>query len=301
MPRTKRHAKSSDELRKKAEERIARQLGRIESGSPQDIPRLLQELRVHQVELEVQNEELRMAQAELETSRSKYAHLYDFAPVAYLTINKDGVVQEANLTAAGLLGVDRKALVGRRASWFVAPEDSAVFHQHMIRTFETGVKQTCQFRLAERKGEERYVQMESLRVEGAGRKDGAHLCGLMDVTCKEGPEQRLRETERSFRTLAENSPDVIARFDRNLRYIYVNPAIELHSEDPPGAIFWQNQRTDGHSFSTDRAVGGGHPKGIPRQVCGIGLNSIIRHPEGAHHSTHGRSPSSTKRERWNPS
>jgi PAS domain S-box-containing protein len=232
MPRTKRHAKRVDDLRKKAEARIARQLDRIESGSLQDIPRLLHELRVHQVELEVQNEELRLAQAELETSRSKYAHLYDFAPVAYLTFNKDGVVQEANLTTGGLLGVDTKALVGRRVSWFVAPEDSAVFHQHMLRTLETGVKQTCQFRLAGREGEERYVQMESLLLEGCDKGQERISAAVIDITSQKSLEKRLLEAERSYRTLAENSPDVIARFDSSLRYDYVNTAIELQSGIP---------------------------------------------------------------------
>jgi PAS domain S-box-containing protein len=181
------------------------------------------------VELEVQNEELRLAQAELETSRSKYANLYDFAPVAHLTINKEGVIEEANLTAASLLGVDGKSLVGRRFSWFVAPEDTAVFQQHMIRTLESGVKQTCQLRLAEREGEKRYVQMESLPGGHVDGKSGAIFSAVVDMTSQKRAERDLMEAERSYRALAENSPDVIARFDRDLRYIYVNPAIELHT------------------------------------------------------------------------
>jgi PAS domain S-box-containing protein len=232
MPRTKRHAKQTDELRRKAEARIARQLDRIESASAEDIPRLLHELRIHQVELEVQNEELRMAQTALETSRSKYTDLYDFAPVAYLTFNKDEVIEETNLTAASILGVDRKALVGRRVSWFVAPEDGAIFHQHMTRTLETGLKQTCQLRLAQRAGEKRFVQVESLAVGNHDEKPGAIFSAIVDITSQKSLEQRLREAEKNYRTLAENSPDIIARFDRNLCYIYVNPAIEVHTRIP---------------------------------------------------------------------
>jgi PAS domain S-box-containing protein len=237
MPKTKPHSKRTDELRKKAEARIARQLDRIESASAEDIPRLIHELRIHQVELEVQNEELRMAHADLEVSRSKYAHLYDFAPVAYLTMSKDGVIEEANLTAVSLLGSDRKALVGNRVSCFVAPEDSAVFHQHMIRTLETGVKQTCQLKLAERAGEKRHVQVESLLLDGGNKGQEKISAALIDISSQKSLEQRLLETEKSYRTLAENSPDVIARFDRNLRYIYVNPAIELHTGIPHERFF----------------------------------------------------------------
>ncbi len=98
-------------------------------------------------------EELRLAQAELEVSRSKYAHLHDFAPVAYLTISKEGVIEETNLTAKTFLGANREPLVGSRVFWLIAAEDSALFHQHVTRTLETGVRQTCQLRLREREGE----------------------------------------------------------------------------------------------------------------------------------------------------
>lgn len=84
---------------------------------------LLHELQVHRIELEMQNEALRTAQIELEASRDRYLDLYDFAPVGYLTLNPDGMIEEINLTAATLLDGERKKLLQRRFATFVVAED----------------------------------------------------------------------------------------------------------------------------------------------------------------------------------
>ena len=101
--------KSNEELREIAEKTIAPEelLGET---APQSLKSLVQELQVHQIELEMQNEELRQAQAEIEYSRARYSDLYDFAPVGYLTLDERAVVVEANLTLAKQLGIERSSL-----------------------------------------------------------------------------------------------------------------------------------------------------------------------------------------------
>jgi PAS domain S-box-containing protein len=101
------------------------------------------ELEVHQVELEMQNRELAAAQAELESSRDAYAQLYDFAPVACLTLDAMGVIQELNLAAAGLLGRERDWLVGYSLLSFVAGTDRGRLQEHLIRCL-TGTESTRQ-------------------------------------------------------------------------------------------------------------------------------------------------------------
>ena len=111
------------QLRTAAEEKLARAPRAPGDMTKQAAERLLHELQVHQVELEMQNEELQRAHAALEESRDKYLDLYDFAPVGYFTLTRTGRVVEANLAGATLLGVARPKLVGRGLGRFIVPED----------------------------------------------------------------------------------------------------------------------------------------------------------------------------------
>ena len=98
-------------LRKQAEEKArAVKAGDIDAQSPDEARQLIHELRVHQIELEMQNEELRRAQVELDATRAKYFDLYDLAPVGYMTVSEKGLILEVNLTAANLLDMTRGAL-----------------------------------------------------------------------------------------------------------------------------------------------------------------------------------------------
>ena len=95
-------------LRRRAENVLRKRTHQLEKISPADVQSIIQELQANQIELEMQNDELRRVQQELETSREKYFDLYDLAPVCYITINEKGIILESNITAAVLLGVERK-------------------------------------------------------------------------------------------------------------------------------------------------------------------------------------------------
>ena len=95
--------------------------------------RLIHDLEVHQVELEVQNQQLREAHHQLEESRARYSDLYDFAPVAYCTFDSAGLVQEINLTGAAMLGTQRSRVIGKPFAVYVAESDRAAFRTHLQR------------------------------------------------------------------------------------------------------------------------------------------------------------------------
>jgi PAS domain-containing protein len=97
------------------------------AAQPADV--LMHELLVHKVELEIQNEELRRAHTAMEEARDRYMDLYEFAPVGYITISREGLIGEINLTGSALLGFDRTMLIGRRFSKFVAEKDRDRWHR----------------------------------------------------------------------------------------------------------------------------------------------------------------------------
>jgi diguanylate cyclase (GGDEF)-like protein/PAS domain S-box-containing protein len=136
---------AGSELRRHAEELLA-ELGDQPLVSEED-DATLHELRVHQIELEMQNEELRRAQVELDAQREKYFDLFDRAPVGYLTLSEAGVVGDANLSAKTMLGVDRELLVGQPFSAFVFPEDRDAYYLHERSIHTKAVSQEVELRL----------------------------------------------------------------------------------------------------------------------------------------------------------
>jgi PAS domain S-box-containing protein len=165
------------------------------SSSPEQVQRTLHELQVHQIELEMQNEELRRAQLDLEESRSAYVDLYDFAPVGYLTLNQHGAILRANLTAASLLGVARSALVRERFSRFIVPEDEDIFYLHHRELFATLEPRSCELRLARSGAPPFWALIEATAAAGV---DGQPVCRatLTDISGRKRDEQVLRIESR---------------------------------------------------------------------------------------------------------
>src|SRR5665647_788786 len=151
QPRKKKAAPSAaDELRRQAEERLDKlsaDAADAASPVPEGVAAVVHALRVHQIELEMQNEELRRAQLELQASREKYIELFDLAPVGYLILSDESIVRDANLTAARLLGVERQQLVGRPFTAFIFAPDQDMYYRQQRMLEQTGEPQTCELRL----------------------------------------------------------------------------------------------------------------------------------------------------------
>src|SRR5664279_3083356 len=160
-----------------------------------DVQKVVHELGVHQVELEMQNEELRRTELELMRSRDRLSDLYDFAPVGYLTINSEGTVLEANLTAAKMLGVVRNRLVAQPFSRFIEHNSQDTFYRHRRAVFSSSKPDMCELvlRRADRPGLP--VHLESLPVTSYAVRIRQCRIALVDVTKLKRTEAALREAQ----------------------------------------------------------------------------------------------------------
>jgi PAS domain S-box-containing protein len=164
--------------------------------------RLLENMRVHEIELEMQNEELRRVRDQLEESRDRYADLYDFAPVGYATLDAGGIIREINLSAAQLLGSDRQSLMGRSFSAMVTPEQLNRFREHLKECGKTSRQLSVELTLVTRLGpiEVQLVTLQTRRTPGAGAGAGAGAgvfrVALLDVTAQRKSAREMQDIER---------------------------------------------------------------------------------------------------------
>ncbi len=134
-------------LRERAEKMLRTTVADIADMPPEKVQELVHELQVHQTELEIQNEELRNTQVQLAHSLDRYSDLYEFAPVGYLTLDKQGLIMEANLTSAAMLGVERNRLPGRKFSDFVHVASQDAWHLHRRAIFSNRATVGCELNM----------------------------------------------------------------------------------------------------------------------------------------------------------
>ena len=147
MKKDKNTSADAAELRLRAEARLRASKNEAASRTETEALRLLHELQVHQVELEMQYEELRQSREEVEAGLERFTDLYDFAPVGYLTLGTDGAIRQVNLTGARLLGVERARLLGRRFGVFVGEPDGAGFQGFLEKVFASRAQEVCEVAL----------------------------------------------------------------------------------------------------------------------------------------------------------
>ena len=196
MKKSQTPAPDSRDLRRQAEERLRQKQKRKKpeaSGPPTgaEALRLVHELQVHQIELEMQNEELVRARQEAEALLERYTDLYNFAPIGYFTLGRDGTIQQVNLTGARLLGQPRSRLVHGRLGLFVSEADRQAFNAFLERAFTSQVQESCEVSLLQAEENQLVV-----RIEGSASEDGqACRAVVADIT-------ERRRTEQARITLA---------------------------------------------------------------------------------------------------
>jgi PAS domain S-box-containing protein len=230
------------DLRKKPEE-IARvrtsPLSELQEPlSMEKVQQALHELQVHQIELEMQNEELRRGQAELESMRARYFDLYDLAPVGYCTLNKKGLILEANLTAATLLHAARGALVKQPISRFILKEDQNIYYLHRKLLFETASPQVCKLRMVRQNGSSFLARMEATPPRDA---DGEPVCRIVisEIAEHMQREEVLIQNERFAQLLNELDALVYVVDMKTYEIIFINTYGQNIWGDITGNICWQ--------------------------------------------------------------
>jgi len=226
---TIKNSPGGSDLRRRAEKKLKEIAGNIEelSGmSPEKMASLIHELQVHQIELEMQNEELRRVQQELEKTRDRYSHLYDFAPVGYFTVSEKGIIDEVNLTGASLIGIERNALIGTPFTRFVQREDQDIFYKHRQRLLETETRQTCDLRLVKKNGHEFFVRLECMVEKKSDDDSRLVRAAVSDITDLKHAEEELRQSEKKYRPLVEFTYDWVWSIDLEGRITFTNEAVK---------------------------------------------------------------------------
>lgn len=176
------------ELRRNAEERLrTKKTGQQPPRSEEATQRLVHELEVHQIELEMQNAELRQARDDVEMALSRYTDLYDFAPVSYVTLDRNGDISAVNLTGASLIGRARSRLIGRCFGQFIAAPDRPAYTRFLGSVRVSQLKDSCETTLLNDAGQPVVVQIEAMATTS-----GQELrIALIDITERRHAEQTL--------------------------------------------------------------------------------------------------------------
>jgi len=232
-----RERRSATDLRNEAEKRLAH-LEKISSGGDaEDIQKLVHELRVHQIELEMQTPSLPKLRRNLRNHAKKYSDLFDFAPVGYLSLDENGVVLEANLNHRNSSGAERMWMINSPFQVHVVVADLGLFRAHLQKISVTKERDRCDLRLKTKSGSEFHVQLDSLYIEADGkgscrtavtdiserRQAQEDLCGARDKL-EQRVQERTAELQKANADLREIPSKLIAVQEEERKRL----ASELH-------------------------------------------------------------------------
>ncbi len=210
-------------LRQKAEALLKNKPSKHDSQlSEVESLRLIHELEVHQIELELQNEELRHAWAKAEAANDKYIGLYDLAPSGYFTLSVKGEIIELNLSGANMLGKDRQHLKNSLFGFFVSEETKTNFSLFLEKVFHTKSKETCEVKIVTHGDIPAYVLLTGIIAENQEQ------CNVtaVDITELRIAQGVVKSSEKRYRTTIESISDAFFTLDNELRFTYFNKQAE---------------------------------------------------------------------------
>jgi len=236
--RTRRRVEIHFHLRDKAEKIIALSPDISQDLCIHDPDEIIHELKVHQIELEIQNEELKKAHRELEESRDQYLDLYDFAPVGYVTLTKEAIIAQINLTCASMLQKPRIQLINSRFRRFVSSDSIENWDCFFSLLCNHKGKLKTTLNLTPPDGTPIFCQIEGVKIDFPG-DSGLIRLGIMDISDLKEAQTELKNSEERFRTLVQNIPSICVQgytLDGTIRY-------------------WNDASTNLYGYSAEEAIG----------------------------------------------
>jgi len=226
------------ELRRAAEARATLDNEKSQLLSADETRCLLQELRAHQIELEMQNEALRQTHDELLVYRERYADLYDFAPVGYLTLSDKGLIVEANMTIAEMLDVERSRLINQPLSSFVAADDQDNYYLQLSQTKKTRHWQRCELRLGGQQAQLFWAAIEGRVIKGNEANADCLRITISDISGRKKAEEKLRQSA----IVVENTAEAVMVTDPQNNITSINRAFTEITAYEEAEVFGLNPR-----------------------------------------------------------
>jgi PAS domain S-box-containing protein len=199
--------------------------------SEADWQRLVLELKVHQIELEMQNEELvkaketaEIAVKKAEIAIEKYTELYDFAPSGYFTLSKEGIILDINFRAARMLNKKRSLLRNSSFGFFVSNDTKQIYNNFLINTFDSNNTQSCEVTILMDNRVPMYIQLSGIILEN---KDQC-LINVLDITDRKHTEQQLKQIRQNYESFFNSIDELFFVVNTNGNIILANNAVYEH-------------------------------------------------------------------------
>jgi len=266
----------------------------------EQLQHLLEELQLHQEELESQNAELILLRKKAERSERKYLDLYDFAPAGYFTLAPASLITGVNLAGAAMLGESRESIIGQQLQDFIAPEHQDTFLSFCRRIFESSRKQKCEVALIRQDSREQLIiQANGRRIDEEPGEEKQCRIVMTDITERVMADRALQESEERLKTIINGSPVPLFVIDKNHRVIYWNKAVSactgIKAKDIIGTTgHWKGFYPEERPCLSDLIVDAAYDK-IPELYPGIAYKSRLI--EGAYEAVNFY-PSVGERGKW---
>ncbi len=215
MLKKKKKVTDASKLRQRAKETLKK--ASVDNDYPvkfstDEMKTLIYDLDIYQIELEMQNHELKRSQAELEIERARYFDFYNTAPVGFFNINEQELILECNLTAAKMLGKNRTDIIKQPITRFIMEEDQDIYYLYNKQFFEPNNPQGCDLRMLKNDGSALWVHLETTVVQNIEGHTVNRMV-ISDITERKQAEIDLLQSEKKYRNLFENGSDLLCLHD----------------------------------------------------------------------------------------